>query len=162
MTTATAAATEPNVNFGAPAIFYDSHPHLQPSYIGSCWEAFKGTMHIAWSGIVPKRLWPGTLRLVWWTVSNSQAPARLNPVPLTRSPTDGQRPRHQRLRTAPARANKIPIRLPLHAPRRQPVHDHGLQRTEPLRNDVRAKHLAGEIRKGEAGGRGRVAAAHHE
>ncbi|KAF1348987.1 hypothetical protein BDV97DRAFT_195967 [Delphinella strobiligena] len=67
-----AAPAEPNVDFGYPAIFFDSHPEQQPSYLGSYWAMFKSHLYIAWSGDVPKRLNPGTLRLTWWTTDNVQ------------------------------------------------------------------------------------------
>lgn len=61
-------AEEPNVNFGSPCIFYDSHPDQQPTWIGSYWQTLKSHLYIAWSGDVPKQLYPGMLRLIWWTV----------------------------------------------------------------------------------------------
>ncbi|KAL1303445.1 hypothetical protein AAFC00_006834 [Neodothiora populina] len=67
-----AASDEPNVNFGSPCVFYDSHPEEQPTLLGSYWQALKGNLYIAWSGDVPKALYPGNLRLTWWTTDNKQ------------------------------------------------------------------------------------------
>jgi hypothetical protein len=62
----------PNVDFGSPAIFFDSHPSEQESYLYSYWSSLKNTLHIAWTGQVPKPLEPGTLRVVFWTHENTQ------------------------------------------------------------------------------------------
>jgi hypothetical protein len=59
---------EPNIDFGSPTIFFDSHPEEQESYLYSYWSSFKTTLKIAITGQVPKFLNPGTLRII---VSNS-------------------------------------------------------------------------------------------
>jgi hypothetical protein len=59
----------PNIKFGSPIVFFDSHPEQQPGYAASWVYAFGAHLKIAWTGDVPKKLFPGTLRLVWWTVS---------------------------------------------------------------------------------------------
>lgn len=59
----------PNINFGSPVVFFDSHPELQHGYLASWVYSFRDHLKIAWTGDVPKQLHPGTLRLVWWTVS---------------------------------------------------------------------------------------------
>ena len=60
-------SSEPNVNFGAPIIFFDSHPEEQESYIYSYWSSLKSNLKIAWTGEVPKFHEPGKLRIIWWT-----------------------------------------------------------------------------------------------
>ncbi|KEQ87828.1 hypothetical protein D6D19_05431 [Aureobasidium pullulans] len=62
----------PNVRFGSPIIFFDSHPEQQNGYIASWVYAFRDHLKIAWTGDVPKKLFPGTLRLVWWTTDGVQ------------------------------------------------------------------------------------------
>lgn len=62
----------PNVDFGTPVIFFDSHPSEQESYLYSYWSSFKSTMRTAWTGDVPKFHSPGTLRVIWWTRDNSR------------------------------------------------------------------------------------------
>jgi hypothetical protein len=59
--------TEPNLNFGSPTIFFDSHPEEQESYLYSYWSSFKATLKIAVTGQVPRFLNPGTLRIIWYT-----------------------------------------------------------------------------------------------
>lgn len=59
----------PNIKFGSPVIFFDSHPEQQPGYAASWAYAFRDHLKVAWTGEPPKKLFPGTLRLVWWTVS---------------------------------------------------------------------------------------------
>jgi hypothetical protein len=63
---------EPNINFGTPTIFFDSHPSEQESYLSSYWSSFKSTLKIAWTGQVPKFLSPGTLRIIWYTHDGSE------------------------------------------------------------------------------------------
>jgi hypothetical protein len=63
---------EPNVNFGAPIIFFDSHPEEQESYISSYWSSLKSNLKIAWTGEVPKFHEPGKLRIIWWTYDVSR------------------------------------------------------------------------------------------
>jgi hypothetical protein len=58
---------EPNVDFGTPTIFFDSHPHEQESYLYSYWSSLKSTLRTAWTGDVPKFHNTGTLRIIWWT-----------------------------------------------------------------------------------------------
>jgi signal transduction histidine kinase len=58
---------EPNIDFGSPTIFFDSHPEEQESYLYSYWSSFKATLKIAVTGQVPKFLNPGTLRIIWYT-----------------------------------------------------------------------------------------------
>jgi hypothetical protein len=60
-------SNEPNVNFGAPTIFFDSHPHEQESYLYSYWSSLKSNLKIAFTGEVPKFHSPGKLRIIWWT-----------------------------------------------------------------------------------------------
>jgi hypothetical protein len=62
----------PNVDFGFPAIFFDSHPEEQASYLYSVYNYFKSTFHIAWTGQVPKPLEHGMLRLIFWTEDDTQ------------------------------------------------------------------------------------------
>ncbi|KAI4842487.1 hypothetical protein E4T44_06517 [Aureobasidium sp. EXF-8845] len=62
----------PNINFGSPVIFFDSHPEQQEGYVASWVYAFGRHLKVAWTGDPPKRLFPGTLRLVWWTTDNKQ------------------------------------------------------------------------------------------
>jgi hypothetical protein len=62
----------PNINFGSPVIFFDSHPEEQESYLYSYWTALKGTFHIAFTGIVPPFHHPGTIRIIWYTVDGNQ------------------------------------------------------------------------------------------
>jgi hypothetical protein len=69
----------PNVNFGSPTIFFDSHPEEQESYLHSWYTAVKGQLVTAWSGVVPKPVLPGKLKLVWWTVG--KPPRSLRPPP---------------------------------------------------------------------------------
>jgi hypothetical protein len=64
--------TEPNINFGSPTIFFDSHPEEQESYLYSYWTSFKSTLKIAWTGKVPKFLNPGTLRIIWYTQDGNE------------------------------------------------------------------------------------------
>jgi hypothetical protein len=59
----------PNIKFGSPVIFFDSHPEQQEGYVASWVYAFGAHLKVAWTGDPPKKLFPGTLRLVWWTVS---------------------------------------------------------------------------------------------
>jgi len=66
------SAPPPNVDFGRPSIFFDSHPSEQESYLYSYWSSLKTSLHIAWTGQVPKPLEPGMLRLIFWTHDNSQ------------------------------------------------------------------------------------------
>jgi hypothetical protein len=62
----------PNVDFGHPAIFFDSHPTEQESYLYSYWSSLKTSLHIAWTGQVPKPLERGYLRLIFWTHEGTQ------------------------------------------------------------------------------------------
>jgi len=62
----------PNVDFGSPAIFFDSDPSAADSYLYSYWSWLKGTLHIAWTGVVPKPLQVGTLRLIFHTDNDTQ------------------------------------------------------------------------------------------
>lgn len=57
----------PNVNFGAPVIFFDSHPDEQESYLYSYWSSLKSNLRIAFTGDVPKFHSPGKLRIIWYT-----------------------------------------------------------------------------------------------
>jgi len=63
---------EPNINFGTPTIFFDSHPEEQESSLYSYWSSLKSTLKIAWTGKVPKFLNPGTLRIIWHTQDGSE------------------------------------------------------------------------------------------
>lgn len=63
---------EPNINFGTPTIFFDSHPEEQESYLYSYWSSFKSSLKIAWTGQVPKFLNPGTLRIIWYTQDGNE------------------------------------------------------------------------------------------
>jgi hypothetical protein len=63
---------EPNLDFGTPVIFFDSHPDEQESYLYSYWSSLKSTLRTAWTGDVPKFHHPGTLRVIWWTHDGSQ------------------------------------------------------------------------------------------
>jgi hypothetical protein len=63
---------EPNLDFGTPTIFFDSHPEEQESYLYSYWSSLKSTLHIAFTGIVPKYHGPGTLRIIWYTHDGNQ------------------------------------------------------------------------------------------
>ena len=63
---------EPNINFGTPTIFFDSHPSEQESYLYSYWSSLKSNLKIAWTGVVPKFLNPGTLRIIWYTHDGSE------------------------------------------------------------------------------------------
>ena len=65
-------SNEPNVNFGSPAIFLDSHPDEQESYLYSYWSSLKSSLKIAFTGEVPPVLNPGTLRLTWWMRDGTQ------------------------------------------------------------------------------------------
>jgi len=62
----------PNVDFGTPVVFFDSHPEEQESYLYSYWSSFKSTMRTAWTGDVPKFHNPGTLRVIWYTHDGSR------------------------------------------------------------------------------------------
>ncbi|KAL3424142.1 hypothetical protein PVAG01_03423 [Phlyctema vagabunda] len=62
----------PNVDFGNPVIFFDSHPEEQEGYLYSYWSSLVSTLKIAWTGDVPKQLMPGKLRMVWWTTEGTQ------------------------------------------------------------------------------------------
>jgi hypothetical protein len=62
----------PNVDFGTPVVFFDSHPEEQESYLYSYWSSFKSTMRTAWTGDVPKFHNPGTLRVIWYTNGGSR------------------------------------------------------------------------------------------
>lgn len=64
--------TEPNIDFGTLAIFFDSHPEEQESYLYSYWSSFKATLKIAITGQVPKFLNPGTLRIIWYTYDGNE------------------------------------------------------------------------------------------
>ncbi|RDW74955.1 hypothetical protein BP6252_06097 [Coleophoma cylindrospora] len=72
MASSSAIAELPNVNFGTPVIFFDSHPEEQESYLYSYYSSLKKTLKIAFTGNVPKPLEPGKLRLVWWTHDGSE------------------------------------------------------------------------------------------
>jgi hypothetical protein len=65
-------SNEPNVNFGSPAIFLDSHPDEQESYLYSYWSSLKSSLRIAFTGEVPPFLNPGSLRLTWWMRDGTQ------------------------------------------------------------------------------------------
>jgi hypothetical protein len=65
-------SNEPNVNFGSPTIFLDSHPAEQESYLYSYWSSLKSSLKIAFTGEVPPFLNPGTLRLTWWMRDGTQ------------------------------------------------------------------------------------------
>jgi hypothetical protein len=65
-------SAEPNVNFGFPAIFFDSHPDEQESYLYSYWSSLKTSLKIAYTGRVPKPLLPGTLRITWYTIDGNE------------------------------------------------------------------------------------------
>lgn len=71
-TTTVARPSEPNVDFGHLTIFFDSHPEEQEGYLHSYWTSLKSTLHIAFTGIVPKYHGPGTLRLIWHTHDGNQ------------------------------------------------------------------------------------------
>jgi hypothetical protein len=58
---------EPNLNFGSPVIFFDSHPDEQESYLYSYWSSLKSNLKIAFTGEVPKFHSPGKLRIIWYT-----------------------------------------------------------------------------------------------
>jgi hypothetical protein len=62
----------PNVDFGTPVVFFDSHPEEQESYLSSYWSSFKSTMRTAWTGDVPKFHNPGILRVIWYTHDGSR------------------------------------------------------------------------------------------
>jgi hypothetical protein len=70
----------PNLDFGDPIIFFDTHPEEQESYLYSYYSSLKTQLTIAWTGVVPKPLLPGKLRVVWWTVS--APPSILSAFPL--------------------------------------------------------------------------------
>jgi hypothetical protein len=57
----------PNLDFGSPTIFFDSHPEEQESYLYSYWSSLKLQLKIAYTGKVPKFLNPGQLRIIWYT-----------------------------------------------------------------------------------------------
>jgi hypothetical protein len=61
------SSSEPNLSFGSPTIFFDSHPSEQESYLYSYWSSLKSTLRIALTGEVPKFHHPGTLRIIWYT-----------------------------------------------------------------------------------------------
>ena len=61
------AEAPPNIDFGKEEIIFDTHPHEQPSYIGSYWVFLKQQLHTAATGDVPPILRYGTLRIEWWT-----------------------------------------------------------------------------------------------
>lgn len=65
-------SSEPNLDFGVPVIFFDSHPEEQESYLYSYWSSLKSSFHIAFTGQVPKFHSPGTLRLIWYTHDKTQ------------------------------------------------------------------------------------------
>lgn len=65
-------STLPNIDFGKPTVFFDSHPEEQESYLYSYWSSLKSQLKIAWTGDVPKPLNPGQLRIVWWTHEGHQ------------------------------------------------------------------------------------------
>lgn len=62
-----AAALNVHVDFGAPVVFFDSHPDMQESYLYSYWSSLKSSLNIAWTGDVPKFHDSGVLRIVFWT-----------------------------------------------------------------------------------------------
>ena len=59
----------PNLDFGSPVIFFDTHPLEQESYLYSYYTSLKTQLTTAWTGVPPKSLLHGKLRIVWWTVS---------------------------------------------------------------------------------------------
>ncbi|KAH8762883.1 hypothetical protein F5882DRAFT_24058 [Hyaloscypha sp. PMI_1271] len=65
-------SNEPNLNFGSPTIFFDSHPEEQESYLYSYWSSLKSNLKIAFTGEVPKFHSPGKLRIIWWTHDGNQ------------------------------------------------------------------------------------------
>lgn len=65
-------ANTPNRDFGTPAVFFDSHPEEQESYLYSYWSSLKSQLKIAWTGDVPKFHEPGKLRIIFWTNANTQ------------------------------------------------------------------------------------------
>ena len=62
----------PNLDFGSPTIFFDSHPEEQESYLYSYWSSLKAQLKIAYTGKVPKFLSPGQLRIIWYTPDGSE------------------------------------------------------------------------------------------
>ena len=62
----------PNLNFGSPTIFFDSHPEEQESYLYSYWSSLKASLKIAYTGRVPKFLNPGQLRIIWYTQDGNE------------------------------------------------------------------------------------------
>jgi len=57
----------PNLDFGSPTIFFDSHPEEQESYVYSYWSSLKSNLKTAFTGEVPKFHPPGKLRIIWYT-----------------------------------------------------------------------------------------------
>ncbi|KAG9247497.1 hypothetical protein BJ878DRAFT_492143 [Calycina marina] len=53
-----------------PVIFEDSNPEQQDSYVYSYITSLRGSLHIAFTGQVPKFHEPGKLRLIWWLVGS--------------------------------------------------------------------------------------------
>lgn len=55
------------MDIGTPTTFLDSHPTEQnTSYIVSGLSFLRGQLYTAWTGIVPKPLLAGSLRIIWY------------------------------------------------------------------------------------------------
>ncbi|TVY49118.1 hypothetical protein LOCC1_G001215 [Lachnellula occidentalis] len=56
------------IDIGVPTTFLDSHPTEQnTSYVVAGLSFLRGQLYTAWTGIVPKPLLAGSLRIIWYT-----------------------------------------------------------------------------------------------
>lgn len=56
------------IDIGTPTTFLDSHPTEQnTSYVVAGLSFLRGQLYTAWTGIVPKPLLAGSLRIIWYT-----------------------------------------------------------------------------------------------
>ncbi|TVY82282.1 hypothetical protein LSUE1_G001908, partial [Lachnellula suecica] len=61
------------MDIGTPTTFLDSFPQAENNgYLYSGISFLKSQLHTAWTGIVPKPLLPGSLRIIWYTDTDKE------------------------------------------------------------------------------------------